>query len=78
MVKECMDPVTCIVMLLILLEPACPVFILGFVLLFSLVGALAPPGQGTCYTSLPLALTLLLGVWPPSPLGYLQYLFQEL
>ena len=43
-------------------DPACPVFILRFVLLFSLVGALSPPGQGTCYTSLPLALTLLLGV----------------
>ena len=42
MVKEYMDPVTCMlpVMLLILLEPACPVFILRFVLLFSLVGAL--------------------------------------
>ena len=80
MVKECMDPVTCMlpVMLPILLEPACPVFVLRFVLLFSLVGAFSPPGPGTCYTSLPLALTLLLGVWPPSPQGYLQYLFQEL
>ena len=49
MVKECMDPVTCMlpVMLPILLEPACPVFVLRFVLLFSLVGALSPPGQGT-------------------------------
>ena len=55
-------------------NPACPVFILRFVLLFSLVGALSLPGQGTCYTSLPLALTLLLGVWPSSPLVYLQYL----
>ena len=38
MVKECMDPVTCmlLVMLPILLEPACPVFVLRFVLLFSL------------------------------------------
>ena len=49
MVKECMDPVTCMlpVMLPILLELACPVFILRFVLLFSLVGALSPLGQGT-------------------------------
>ena len=55
MVKECMDPVTCMlpVMLSILLEPACPVFVLRFLLLFSLVGALSPLGQGTCYTSLP-------------------------
>ena len=52
---------------------ACPVFVLRFVLLFSLVGALSPPGRGACYTSLPLALTLLLGVWPPSPPGYLQF-----
>ena len=65
-------------MLPILLEPACPVFVLRFVLFFSLVGALSPLARGTCYTSLPLALTLLLRVWPPSPPGYLQYLFQEL
>ena len=45
MVKECMDPVTCMlpVMLPILLEPACPVFVLRFVLFFALVGALSPP-----------------------------------
>ena len=59
-------------------DPACPVFVLRCVLLFSLVGGLSPLGQGTCYIYLPLALTLLVGVWPPSPLGYLQYLFQEL
>ena len=47
MVKECMDPVTCMlpVMLPILPEPVCPVFVLRFVLLFSLVGALSPPGN---------------------------------
>ena len=50
MVKECMDPVTCMlpVMLPILPETACPVFVLRFMLLFSLVGALSPPGRVTC------------------------------
>ena len=67
MVKECMDPVTCMLPVMlpillepacpvpILLEPACPVFVLRFVLLsFTLVGAPYP-----------------VGAWLPSPPGCL-------
>ena len=73
MVKECMDPVTCIVMLLILLEPACR---LRLEVCAALVSCWCGPGYLLHFS--PLSLTLLLGVWPSSPLGYLQYLFREL